>query len=104
LGNQNQITIRANSLNTPVSGAEVEFNAKALLVVNGKITQTKNLANGMAIFKLPSIQNTSLIVRGGWNVYYDDGGAAVPVFNPIFFPCLRAYVTRASYNLVLGRN
>jgi hypothetical protein len=85
-GNQKQITIRATSSNTPVAEAEVKFNAKAWLLVNGNITLTKSLANGLAIFELPSSQNTSLIVRGGWNVYYDAGGAAVPVFHPIFFP------------------
>jgi hypothetical protein len=85
-GNQNQITVRATSSNTPVADGKVVFGARASLVVNGNITQTKVLANGLAVFKLPSNQNVSLTVNGGWTVRYDYGGAAVPVYHPIFWP------------------
>ena len=85
-GNQNQITVRATSSNTPVADGQVVFGARASLVVNGNITQTQVLANGLAVFKLPSSQNVSLTVNGGWTVRYDYGGAAVPVYHPIFWP------------------
>jgi len=85
-GNQNQITVRATSSNTPVADGQVVFGARASLVVNGNITQTQVLANGLAVFKLPSSQNVSLTVNGGWTVRYDAGGAAVPVYHPIFWP------------------
>jgi len=85
-GNQNQITVRATSSNTPVADGQVVFRARASLVVNGNTTQTQVLANGLAVFKLPSSQNVSLTVNGGWTVYYDYGGAAVPVYHPIFWP------------------
>jgi len=85
-GNQNQISIRASSSNTPVSGGQVVFGARASLFINGNITQTQVLANGLAVFNLPDSQNISLTVNGGWTVRYDYGGAAVPVFHPIFWP------------------
>jgi hypothetical protein len=86
LGNQNQITVRATASNTPVADGQVVFRARASLVVNGNITQTQVLANGLAVFKLPDSQNISLTVNGGWTMYYDYGGAAVPVYHPIFWP------------------
>ncbi len=76
-GNQNQITVRATSSNTPVADGQVVFRARASLVVNGNTTQTQVLKNGLAVFKLPSSHNVSLTVNGGWIVYYDYGGAAV---------------------------
>jgi len=85
-GNQNQITVRATSSNTSVADGQVVFGAKASLVVNGNTTQTQVLANGLAVFKLPSSQNVFLTVNGGWTVRYDYGGAAVPVYHPIFWP------------------
>jgi hypothetical protein len=85
-GNHKQITVQATYLNPPVIDATVVFSARASLVVNGNITKTQTLENGIAIFKLPSSQNISLIVNGGWNVYYDAGGAAVPVYCPLICP------------------
>jgi len=85
-GNQNQITVRATSSNTPVANGQVVFRARASLVVNGNITQIQVLENGLAVFKLPSSQNIYLTVKGGWTLYYDYGGAAVPVYHPIFWP------------------
>ena len=84
-GNHNRITVSATSSNTPVADAEIVFNARASLIVNGNVTQTQVLANGLAIFNLPSSQNISLTVKGGWTAYYDVG-AAVPVYHPIFWP------------------
>ena len=85
-GNQEQITVRATSSNTSVSDGEVVFSSRASLIVNGNVIQNQILANGMAIFKLPSSQNISLTINGGWTMRYDYGGAAVPVFHPIFWP------------------
>ena len=62
------------------------FGARASLVVNGNITQTQVLVNGMTTFDISSYLNVSLTVSGGWTVRYDNGGAAVPVYHPIFWP------------------
>ena len=85
-GNQSQISVWATSSNTPVADGQVVFRARASLVVNGNTTQTQNLENGLVIFKLQSTRNVSLTVNGGWTVYYDYGGAAIPVYHPIFWP------------------
>ncbi len=85
-GNQSQITVRATSSNTPVAGGQVVFRARASLVANGNTTYAQVIENGLAVFKLPPSQNVSLTVNGGWTVYYDYGGAAIPVFHPIFWP------------------
>jgi hypothetical protein len=85
-GNQSQISVFAVSSNTEVSDGDVVFNAQASVAVDGKIIETKPIVNGFAKFNLPACQNVTLVVRGGWNVYYQYGSAAVPVFHPLFFP------------------
>lgn len=85
-GDQNQISVFAGSSNTEVSDGDVVFNAQASVAVDGKIIETKPIVNGFAKFNLPACQNVTLVIRGGWNVYYQYGGAAVPVFHPVFFP------------------
>ena len=85
-GDQNQIKVFAGSSNPPVADGEVEFRAKASIYVNDKLIETKYLNNGYANFNITGSGNVSLIVEGGWNVYYQYGGAAVPVFHPVFFP------------------
>jgi hypothetical protein len=64
----------------------VIFGARASLVVNGNITQTKVIVNGMTTFDISSYQKVSLTVSGGWTVRYYYRGASVPVFHPIFWP------------------
>ena len=85
-GDQSQISVFAGSSNTEVSDGDVVFNASATLSVNGVTIDNKPLVNGFAKFNLPNSQNVVLIVRGGWTVRYDYGGAAVPVYHPIFWP------------------
>jgi hypothetical protein len=85
-GDQNQITVFAGSSNTTVADGEVTFTAKASILVDGQIKQTKPLVNGYAKFNLPSSRNVTLQVEGSWVVNYDYGGAAVPVFHPVFWP------------------
>ena len=85
-GNQNKIFVGVTNSNTPVSGGQVVFNASASLVVNGDVIQRQALVNGSARFNLPPFSNVSLTVKGGWSVYFDSGGASVPVYHPIFLP------------------
>jgi len=84
--NQNQISVFAGSSNTRVADGEVKFSASASISVNNKIVETKYLNNGYANFNIPASGNVTLRVDGGWNVFYEYGGAAVPVFHPVFFP------------------
>lgn len=83
-GDQNQITVFAGSSNTQVADGEVIFTAKASILVDGEVTQTKPLINGVAKFNLPIGTNVTLRVQGNWVVNYDYGGAAVPVFPGTF--------------------
>jgi len=85
-GNQDKIFVGVTNSNTPVYGWQVVFNASASLSVDGDVIQKQALVNGSARFNLPSGSNVSLTVKGGWNVYFDSGGASVPVYHPIFWP------------------
>jgi len=85
-GNQNTIFVGVTNSNTRVSGGQVVFNASALLLVDGNVIQKQVLVNGSARFGLPNVSNVSLTVKGGWNVYFDSGGASVPIYHPIFWP------------------
>ena len=85
-GNQNKIFVGVSNSNTPVLGGQVVFNASASLVLDGNVIQEQSLVNGSARFELPTSSDVSLIVKGGWIVYFDSGGASVPVYHPIFWP------------------
>ncbi len=85
-GNKNNIFVGVTNSNTLVSEGQMVFNASASLVVGGNVIQKQALVNGSARFELPNVSNVSLTVQGGWNVYFDSGGASVPVYHPIFWP------------------
>ena len=95
---EKQLSIMAESYNTPVDG-EVVAKANATLFVNNKQAATQALLLkrdyiypmgglkplGEACFQVPTSGNISINFRGGWTVYMP-GGAVVPVFHPIFAP------------------
>ena len=85
-GNQNKIFIGITNSNTQVSGGRVVFNASARLMVNDNVVKRKVIVDGSTRFDLPSASKISLTINGGWNVYFDSGGASVPVYHPLFWP------------------
>jgi hypothetical protein len=97
----NQLLLTANSKHSWVAGKVVP-SASATLIVDGKemgvktfslgnnetdITQTGGFYPvGNVNFVIPASGNVSIRFEGGWNVYMPGGGAAVPVYHPLFFP------------------
>jgi len=95
----NELTLTVDTDNSHVDGRVVP-SAKATLMVDGKPVsrQVVSLSGesyvyspdgwkplGETIFSIPQNGKVSIKFEGGWNVYMN-GGAAVPVYHPLFFP------------------
>jgi len=93
-----QLSMMAETFNTPVDG-DVVASADARLMVNNKQVAAQALSLkrnyiyptgglnpiGEAYFQMPTSGNVSINFRGGWTVYMP-GGAAVPIYHPIGYP------------------
>jgi hypothetical protein len=96
----NRIDINVNSFNTPVSDGNIVPSGKATLIVDGQAVSSRPLQTsgdyissmytqpvGSTSFNLSNNSNNVAIkFQGGWTMFYNDGGAYVPVYHPIFFP------------------
>ena len=96
----NGLSLMVNVDNSYVEG-DVVPSASATLMVNGKEVETKTFSTrkgetyfsapgdfkplGEVNFVMPDKGNVSIKFQGGWNIYMN-GGAAVPVYHPIFYP------------------
>lgn len=91
----NSLIINASSFNTTVLNATVNAFAKAELLVDGKVIESKRLQYngetiisqpnstcvGFAAFTLPEYGSISLIIEGGWFLDYYPSGIYIPTKN-----------------------